>query len=144
MTRRKKAEDEARNKIVAVRMNELEYEMVSDRAEEAGMTRSEYLRQKAVFGKVDIHYHIVADFKKLDGLLRELSAIGNNLNQIAQYFHMGGVVSMRMTEKIHKCIWSLMEMRKDIAEMAGEYRGCNQALRDKERKLHKGPGVSDV
>ena len=34
-------------------------------AEEAGMTMTEYIRHQ-VSRKVDIHYHIVADFEKLE------------------------------------------------------------------------------
>ena len=44
-----------------------------------------------VYGKVEIHNHIVADFPKLEKLTQEFFAIGNNLNQLTRYFHMGGL-----------------------------------------------------
>ena len=66
MTRRKKVEGTVRDHLVALRLTELEYETVCDLAKEAGMSVSGYLRHQAIFGKVEIHNHIVAEFPKLD------------------------------------------------------------------------------
>ena len=90
------------------------------------MTMTEYIRHQAVHGKVDIHYHIVADFEKLDKLNREFSAIGNNLNQLTKYFNMGGLRSQAMTEELTRCINAIMDMRKEVKELGGEYRGYAQ------------------
>ena len=54
MTRRKKVEGTVRDHLVALRLTELEYETVCDLAKEAGMSVSGYLRQQAIFGKVEI------------------------------------------------------------------------------------------
>lgn len=126
MTGRKKMEETVRNKIVTLRMSDVEYDTVCSLAEEAGMSVSEYIRRQALFGKVDIHNHIVADFAKLDKLLREFAAIGNNLNQLTRYYHMGGIVSQALTEELRRGINAVMEMRKDVSELAGEYRGYHK------------------
>ena len=126
MTRRKKVEGTVRDHLVALRLTELEYETVCDLAKEAGMSVSGYLRQQAIFGKVEIHNHIVAEFPKLDNLLRQFAGIGNNLNQLTRYYHMGGIVSQSMTEELQMCISKIMEMRKEVTELAGEYRGYNK------------------
>jgi hypothetical protein len=93
------------------------------------MSFSEYLRHHIINGKVEIHHHIVADFEKLDQVSRDLSGIANNLNQLTRYFHMGGLKSKAMTDDLTRCINEIMRMRKDVMEMAGEYRGYTQTHR---------------
>ena len=66
---------------------------------------------------------------KLEKLTQEFSAIGNNLNQLTRYFHMGGLKSKSMTDELTRCINEIMRMRKDVMEMAGEYRGYTQTHR---------------
>ena len=84
MTRRKKPEGAVRNHLVTVRLNDSEYSAVCDSAKEAGLSLSDYFRHQGVYGKVEIHNQIVADFPKLEKLAQEFSAIGNNLNQREQ------------------------------------------------------------
>ena len=118
-----------RRHLVTVRLDDMEYENACESAKEAGLSLSEYFRRQAVFGKVEIHNHIVADFPKLEELTREFSAIGNNLNQLTRYFHMGGLKSKAMTDELNRCLNEIMRMRKDVMEMAGEYRGYTQTHR---------------
>ena len=94
---------EKKTHITTVRMNEFEYEMVCGRAKDAGLSISNYIRHQAVFGKVENHFQIVADFPQLEVITRELSRIGNNLNQLTQYFHMGGLVSAAMQRIYNYC-----------------------------------------
>lgn len=129
MTRRKKPESAVKKHIITVRLNDIEYDMICDAARQAGLPVSEYLRHHAVFGKVDVHNHIVADFEKLDKISRDLSGIGNNLNQLTKYFHMGGMKSQSMTDELTRCINEVMEMREEIMELGGEYRGYAKASR---------------
>ena len=49
--------------------------------------------------------------------------IGNNLNQIAAFFNSGGIQSRAMLEEINRCMTDLRAMRKEIAGLAGDYRG---------------------
>jgi len=129
MTRRKKQEGTVRSHLITVRLDDIEYENVCSAAKQAGLSLSDYFRQQAVYGKVEIHNHIVADFPKLEKLTQEISAIGNNLNQLTRYFHMGGLKSKAMTDELTRCINEIMRMRKDAMEMAGEYRGYTQTHR---------------
>ena len=55
-------------------------------------------------------------------LLHEIN-IGNNLNQIAAFFNSGGIQSRAMLEEINRCMTDLRAMRKEIAGLAGDYRG---------------------
>ena len=84
---------------------------------------AEYIRRQAVHGKVEIYHPVVASLPELQKLTDEFSAIGNNLNQIARYFHTGGLQSKAMREEINCCIAEIMEMRKTVMRMAGEFHG---------------------
>lgn len=43
--------------------------------------------------------------------------------RIAAFFNSGGIQSRAMLEEINRCMTDLRSMRKDIAELAGDYRG---------------------
>ena len=129
MARKKMPIGEKKTHITTVRMNEFEYEMVCGRAKDAGLSISNYIRHQAVFGKVENHFQIVADFPQLEEITRELSRIGNNLNQLTQYFHMGGLVSASMQELLRDCINDVMDMRKEVMKLGGDYRGYSKTHR---------------
>ena len=42
---------------------------------------------------------------------------------------MGGLKSKAMTDELNRCLNEIMRMRKDVMEMAGEYRGYTQTHR---------------
>lgn len=92
-------------------------------AQEAGLSASAYIRKLLLKGNVNITYEVVADVPELQKLTAEFGKIGSNLNQIARYFHLGGVRSKAMQDEIHECISQIFAMRKEIAEMAGDYHG---------------------
>ena len=129
MPNRRKPEELKKKHILKIRVDEIQYSLIQDAARKAGLTVTDYVRQQAVYGKIDLHTHIVADFPILEKLVREFSAIGNNLNQLTRYFHMGGLKSQAMTDNLNQCINEIMEMRKEVMEMAGEYRGYTQTHR---------------
>ena len=133
MTHRKDPDSAVKKHRITVRFDDSEYEAVLDNTKAAGLSLSEYIRHQAVYGKVEIHNHIVADFPKLEKLAQEFSAIGNNLNQLTRYFHMGGLKSKAMTDELNRCINEIMKMRKNVMEMAGEYRGYSEAHRKQKR-----------
>ena len=129
MAYRKNQDRALRKHRITVRFDDFEYENILSNAEDAGLSMSEYLRNQILHGKVEIHNHIVADFPKLEKLAQEFGAIGNNLNQLTRYFHMGGLKSKSMTDELTRCINEIMRMRKDVIEMAGEYHGYTQTHR---------------
>lgn len=123
MARPKKDENIKRTKNVMVRFTDVEYALVSCSAEQAGYPVAVYVRKQAITEKLHVHYNIVADIAELRDFARQLSHIGNNLNQIAAFFNSGGIQSRAMLEEINRCMTDLRSMRKDIAELAGDYRG---------------------
>ncbi len=122
MSNRKKEESMKKTHILRVRVDDVLYEMILSGAEEAGITVSEYIRRQILYGKVEIHAQVVADFPKLEMIARDLSSIANSLNQLTRYFHMGGLRSMMMQEQILRCINDVMKIRTEVMAMGGEYR----------------------
>ena len=121
MARPKKDESIRRTKNVMVRFTDVEYALVSCSAEQAGYPVAVYVRKQAITEKLHVHYNIVADIAELRDFARQLSHIGNNLNQIAAFFNSGGIQSRAMLEEINRCMTDLRAMRKEIAGLAGDY-----------------------
>ena len=86
MARPKKDESIRRTNNVMVRFTDVEYALVSCSAEQAGYPVAVYVRKQAITEKLHVHYNIVADIAELRDFARQLSHIGNNLNQIAAFF----------------------------------------------------------
>ena len=112
-----------------VLLDDTQYALVQSAAKATGMKMAAYMRHQAIYGKIEIHNHIVANFSSLEKIAAELSSISNNLNQLTKYFHMGGVKSQSMTDELTRCIDEVMEMREEIMELGGEYRGYAKASR---------------
>ena len=133
MARPKKEKELARSHLIAFRLTEVEYDLVTRMAKEAGLSASAYIRKLLLDGKVNITYEVVADVPELQKLAAEFGKIGSNLNQIARYFHMGGIRSKAMQDEIHECISQIFDMRKEVAEMAGDYHGSVETYRKQKR-----------
>jgi hypothetical protein len=133
MARPKKEKELARSHLIAFRLTDVEYDLVTRMAKEAGLSASAYIRKLLLDGKVNITYEVVADVPELQKLAAEFGKIGSNLNQIARYFHMGGIRSKAMQDEIHECISQIFDMRKEVAEMAGDYHGSVKTYCKQER-----------
>jgi len=128
MARPKKKTAPVKTHAFVVRLDDIQYSVIEKYASQLGMSMAEYIRHQAIHGKVDLHYPIVADLPQLQKLTEEIGAIGNNLNQIARYFNMGGLQSKAMREKINTCIEELMDLRKKVLEMAGDFDGSAETF----------------
>ena len=111
------------------RFTDMEYGLITDAAEETGLTLSEYIRKMVLEGKIAIRYEVVADIPELQKLTAEFGKIGSNLNQIARYFHTGGIRSKTMQDEIQSCISELWNLRKDVTRMAGDFHGSVETYR---------------
>ena len=78
---------------------------------------------------IPFNYNIVADLGEIQNLTVQAAGIGNNLNQIARYFHGGGLASRGMLEELKKCIAEIRELRQEIVQLGGVYRGNSKAHR---------------
>lgn len=109
--------------FVAVRLSDIEIELLDQNASILGVSRSEYLRKLLIEKEIYNRIEIVADIKILRKLVSEYGKIGSNLNQIARYFNSGGDRSRAVEEEIHQCISDLFLLRKKVLKMAGETNG---------------------
>ena len=129
MARPKKDESIKRTKNVMVRFTDVEYALVSCSANDAGYPISTFVRKQALSEKVTVNYNIVADIGEIQKLTAQAAGIGNNLNQIARYFHGGGLSSRGMLEELKKCIAEIRELRQEIVQLGGVYRGNSKTHR---------------
>lgn len=88
-----------------------------------------FVRKQALSEKVTVNYNIVADIGEIQNLTAQAAGIGNNLNQIARYFHGGGLASRGMLEELKKCIAEIRELRQEIVQLGGAYRGNSKTHR---------------
>ncbi len=130
MARPDKEKELSRSRHVTLRLTETQHETITNAAKEAGLSRSDYIRQQLLNGKVDITYDFRVDLPELQKLTSEFHNIGNNLNQIAKHFNAGGVHSQEMRGRINQCVSELFELRKEVLKMAGDFRSA--------AKRHKG------
>ena len=78
---------------------------------------------------IPFNYNIVADLGEIQNLTVQAAGIGNNLNQIARYFHRGGLASRGMLEELKRCIAEIRELRQEIVQLGGVYRGNSKTHR---------------
>ena len=78
--------------------------------------------------KVGYRMPIVVDMPQLKDITAQLAGIGNNLNQIARHLHTGGALTDELQKDINTCVKDVMQMRKEILTLAGDYRGNSQTL----------------
>ena len=115
-----------------VRFTDAEYASISISAEQAGYPVAVYVRKSALdFTRAaELQYGKLPELQKL---IAEYSAIGNNLNQIAQYFHSGGFYSKSMQDEINRHLTALWQLRQEAIKLGGTYHGRVKTHRNKKR-----------
>ena len=68
------------------------------------------------------------DDSEYEAVLDNTKAAGLSLSE-----YIGGLKSKAMTDELNRCINEIMKMRKNVMEMAGEYRGYSEAHRKQKR-----------
>lgn len=133
MARPKKEKELSRSHHITLRLTETQYQTITEAAKEAKLSRSDYIRQQLLKGKVIITYDLRVEIPELQKLTSEYHNIGNNLNQIAKYFNTGGIHSQEIRQRINQCISELFDLRKEVLKMAGDFRGNTQTYRKQKR-----------
>ncbi len=123
MARPEKERELARSRHITVRLTETQYETITDAAKETGLSRSDYIRQQLLNGKVITTCDFRVELPDLQKLTSEFHNIGNNLNQIAKHFNTGGIHSQEIRDRINQCISELFSLRKEVLKMAGDFHG---------------------
>ena len=123
MARPKKQKELKRNHHIMLRLNDTEYDIVTENAQTANLPVAEYARKQIMNQRITLKYEVVADVPELKKLISEFGKIGSNLNQIAKYFNQGGILSQEMRGEINKRLRDLYEMKYKVMEMAGDFHG---------------------
>ena len=97
LTGREVIEMRKRRKAVLFRLTEKEYEHLQDLSEKSGL-KMEPLIRKLIMGQ-EIHQRPPAEMPEL---LRQMSAIGNNINQIAKVANSSKFVRQEDIKEIQK------------------------------------------
>lgn len=90
MARPRKADPERRQHLVKVRLSDEELRYVSTAAELAGLALASFIRQAALGVKMRPRRS-----QEDDQLVRQLAALGNNLNQMARVANTSGKLPSR-------------------------------------------------
>lgn len=80
-----------KNKLVALRFRENEYNLIKSKADKANMNFTEFVTRSALNKKI-----IVID--GLPEILKEVKAIGRNLNQLTTLCNMGRIICPELSE----------------------------------------------
>lgn len=123
MAPKKKPKELKRQNNITVKLTDIELELLNQKAEMAGTSKAEYLRNLLIGTPMKVRYEIVADMQDLRKLAGEYGKIGSNLNQIAKYFNTGGERSLAMEDEIRQCISELFVLRKEVLRLADDFRG---------------------
>lgn len=104
-------------------MTEVQYEVLTTYAEKADMTIASYLRHLIVSKVPTVKYEIVFNSKEILKIFSNLSNVAGNLNQIAHHLNSGIRWSDELRKEVTDNIREVRQMRKDLNEITGEYRG---------------------
>lgn len=125
MANKKKEVEYRHDHKVMLRLTKEEYKVLQEDALQAKMSLAAFARSVVTQRNVIISYKVVADLDDVRTIGRELNSIGNNLNQIAQYFHTGGSRSEYILQEINSGIKDLERIRKKTEGLAGGFDGGN-------------------
>ena len=123
MARTKKTSPPTKIKQLPVRMTADLYEILSNDAAAAGLSKGEYIRRLIVHSHPTLKPEIVFNDQRILKVLGDLGKVGSNLNQIAHHLNGGGMITDNLCSDIRVALVELSKMRNKIKEMAGEYRG---------------------
>lgn len=121
MARPKKEQEITHTHHINLRLTDVQYEIITERAKQANLSLSEYIRRQLMKGKVIVKYELVADLPELKKLIAEFGKIGSNLNQIARHFNSGGIHSQEMRKAINQGIADIYEMKYEVLKLAGDF-----------------------
>lgn len=127
MPRKKKELPPAKEHFIGIRVTNELYDVLQNEASASNLSLSDYIRKLLTSRRPTIHRttEIVYDNPDLLKVFSNLAACGNNLNQIAAYLNQGGTMTNSMWKEIKSCITDIYEMRDNVKEMVGEYRGSH-------------------
>jgi len=118
--KKSKKPNRKRDKRMTIRGTEQEKKKIEQKAEKAGMSRTEYMIRSALEKKI-IDFGNLED---INNLRIELKRIGNNINQIAQKLHQNDTLSQEekvmFIEEIDDLKYQQDMIHKQIVKLISE------------------------
>ncbi len=123
MARPKRIQPPTKDRRINLRVSNVLYDTLSKDAQASGLSLSDYIRSVLSNRKVIVKPEIVYNDPRILKALGDIGKIGSNLNQIAHQLNAGEAFSNSMSEQLRSLTKQLLQMRNEIKEMAGDYRG---------------------
>ncbi len=118
-----------RNKKLTVMLTEEEMAKLKKKAKSCNLTISKYVRfmieKDKIISLKGLNNHVIEE--KIGGLDKQLTKIGNSINQITYHLGRGGNVGIETANKLERVLQSI-EKRMELIEKAieGEYSGLGE------------------
>lgn len=100
-----------RQRVFQIHLLDEELDILSNKAEEAGMSRTEFIRNVILFGAARGKTNI--DHQEVKTLAYEINRIGNNINQIAYQANLRCVVDEGMFLGLQNEFSNLLKVFED-------------------------------
>jgi Bacterial mobilisation protein (MobC) len=114
-----------RTKIMQIRVSEVEFEMIHEKASQAGLSCSELFRRNALLRPLPKRVAKIAVQTYV-----ELGKIGNNINQLTFAANTAILLGQKLTVNVDE-LSALLELLHQIRR---EITGCNSSQLDEEDK----------
>ena len=114
MARPRKPKEEIRDKRVAVRFTQEEFDQLQHEAGLAGLTVAEYVLSLTRKRNVKLTNKVVLDASHIQPAVRQLARVGNNLNQIAHWLNHHSRVDERFNDE---AIETLLQVRRAVQKL---------------------------
>ena len=115
-----------RKNVVKTRLDDAELFVLDWRAEQSGISRSEYLR-RMIFGSFHPTIHVTchddATLAEIGKLTTAMDRIGNNLNQIARCLNTYDEPYPEIADEIKTAISDLNELKFKVLQTTGDSLG---------------------
>ncbi len=123
MTRPKKTIPPAKECQITIRMTQELFDVLTQDAKNAKMPRAEFIRHLIAGRTPSVKYEVVYNDPKILKIFSNLANITGNLNQIAHHLNAGRPWSDQLRTEVTDAIYEIREMRKELKEQTGGYRG---------------------
>ncbi len=104
-----------KNKMLRIRLTDDEYNLLKEKADKAGKTMSEFVRDYITRGKVN------SKCKDLPSLILHLSKIGNNINQIARNLNIAKKEGYLAEQDYDLLLDELMQINNNLKAILNDY-----------------------
>lgn len=106
-----------KSRFIGLRVTEKEYQKIKTKAKKAKMNMSQYVSLSALDKDIVV-------FEELKEFIRQLSKLGNNLNQITMLAHKGRITAIDLlsVKKVVQGQWQLLNSLTEKTKRTGRWK----------------------